>query len=234
MPYTLRNFFNRFFSFHTAWKVTCFLLLLVSSTYLVWGTPARLRERFPDWQPDVGTLNGLEYMRQGSYTWPPRGRYKGLSEVRIELRYDWEAIQWLLENVRGNLVIVEAAETDFYLAGGTRIASMTGLSGLNGFHAGEQHYASMVAERSALHIEFWESTDIPRTMQIIQELDIALIYVGQLETHLHSQGLDKLKHMYATGLLTIIYQNDKTIIYAVPTNIKQAEDGKYYPIAVTR
>lgn len=205
-----------------AWTVGFALLLAVSFAYPIVGTPARLDQRFPGWRPPLGTLDALDFMRQGSYTWPDGSN-------RIELAYDWQALQWILNSVRGNLVIVESSETDYYRAGGTRIASMSGLSGIHGKHEGEQRYGDLVGERSARFGEFWNTLDIGRTQQLIDELGVDLIYVGQLEQYLHPQGVDKLEFMADQGILVPIYQNDRATLYAVPGRIIRAEDGIYYP-----
>ena len=206
------------------WQMALVILLILSSTYLVLGTPARLSQRLVGWRPPLGTLNGLDFMDGGSYTWPNDGH-------RIELRYDVAAIRWLLDTVRGNVVIVESAEVDYYRAGGTRVASMTGLSGLRGMHAGEQRPGSLVGARDALHREFWATPSIERTLAIIDELQIALIYVGQLERHQHPEGVAKLAAMVEAGRLQAIYENPQVSIYAVPGRLAATSDGLLVPSA---
>jgi YYY domain-containing protein len=206
-----------------AWTVGFALLLAVSFAYPIVGTPARSDQRFPGWRPEIGTLDALDFMREGSYAWPDGSNL-------IALRYDWQAIQWILDSVRGNLVIVESSETDYYRAGGTRIASMTGLSGIHGKHEGEQRYGEIVGERGARFGEFWNTADIDRTGQLIDELNVDLIYVGQLEEYLHPQGVEKVTRMAEMGLLIPIYENDRATIYAVRDRILRSEDGIYYPM----
>jgi uncharacterized membrane protein len=177
------------------------------------------------WRPPIGTLDGMAFMEKGSYTWPD-------DTHRIELRYDHAAIRWLLENVRGNLVIAESAEVDYYRAGGTRVASFTGLSGLMGKHEGEQRYGGQVGRRSGLFREFWETSDVSdvqRTTAIAQELEIALVYVGQLERHQHPEGVEKMQQMAQAGILTPIYENERVTIYAFPDRLMPTEAGYYVP-----
>ena len=204
------------------WKMIFWLLLLPSLAYLLWGTPARLDQRLMGWRPPFGTLNGLDYMRQGTYSWPDGNNV-------FELSYDREAIDWLLDHVRGNAVIVESAEIDYYRAGGTRVASLTGLSGIRGMHEGEQRYSEDLGPRDGLHAEFWSTTDVARTQQIMDEVGVALIYVGQLERFKHPEGVFKLEQMANDGLLTPIFQNERTVIYAVPDRLAQNEAGIYFP-----
>jgi uncharacterized membrane protein len=157
-------------------------------------------------------------MEQGSYTWPS-------DASRIELRYDREAIAWLLDNVRGNLVIVESAEVDYYRAGGTRVASMTGLSGLRGMHAGEQRPGVQVGERDALHREFWSTPSVERTQALLDELQVSLVYVGPLERQQHPDGVSKLAGMAAQGQLTPVFENTGVVIYAVPGRLGEQNLG---------
>ena len=151
-------------------------------------------------------------MENGVYHWPD-------NDHAVELRYDWEAIQWLLREVRGNVVLAESAQLDYYRAGGTRVASLTGLSGLMGMHEGEQRYHHQVSERHGLLNEFWRSADLGQVERLIDELDIGLIYVGQLERHQHPGAPERFEELEQAGLLEAVYRNPKVIIYAVPSQI---------------
>jgi YYY domain-containing protein len=204
------------------WAGLLLLLIGASLAYPLLGTPARVDQRLVGWRPPFGTLNGLAYMEKGVYTWPDAGN-------KVELQHDWAAIQWLLQNVRGNPVLVESAEVDYYRAGGTRVASLTGLSGLRGMHASEQRYGDLVGQRDGLHREFWNTADVARTIELMDELDVAVIYVGQLERYQHRAGVEKLEQMADDGLLVPIYSNERVTIYSVPGELVQDDDGRYRP-----
>jgi YYY domain-containing protein len=206
----------------TVWAASFIVLLLASLAYPIFGTPARLDQRMMGWRPEIGTLNGLDFMREGSYAWPDFNNV-------IELRYEWEALQWLLSNVRGNAVILESSEVEYYRAWGTRMASNTGLSGLKGMHEQEQRYPEDVGYRDGLHRELWQTPDTVRTQQIMDELSIDLVYVGQLERFLHPDGVQKFEAMAAQGLLTPLYQNDRVTIYTPPGRLEQQPDGAFAP-----
>ncbi|MCB9137129.1 MAG: glycosyltransferase family 39 protein [Caldilineaceae bacterium] len=204
------------------WRVAFLLLLMASLAFPLFGSPARLDQRFPGWRPPVGTLSGLAYMDQGEYSLPD-------SNHVINLHGDYAALNWLLENVRGNPVIVESSQTDYYRAMGTRIASQSGLSGLSGFHEGEQRYAEDVSRRSGLHYEFWQTSDTGRIQAIIDELNIGLIYVGPLEQYYHPDGAARLAQMADQGYLTVLYAQDGVTIYAVTGALEQQAEGYYTP-----
>ncbi len=204
------------------WAVGFGLLLIASLTYTFIGTPARLEQRLAGWRPPLGTLDGLDYMRQGAYTWPDGSN-------TIDLRYDYDALKWILAYVRGNAIVMETSETDYYRAGSSRVASLTGLSGLRGFHAGEQRPAEQVGPRDGVAREFWTTPDPARMQQILDEMDVSLIYVGQLERYLHPDGVARLESIVSSGALEEIYANERTGIYAVAGRLTRDEMGHYLP-----
>ena len=204
------------------WSVIFLLLFIASFAFPIWGTGARLDMRFPGWRPEFGTLNGLEFMREGRFDWPDPSN-------TLDLQYDWAAIQWLLANVQGNATIVESSQVAYYREAGSRIASLTGLSGLNGMHEGEQRYGDVVGARDALHREFWETPDTGRMQQILSELNVDLVYVGPLERYLHPGGVQRVEQMAASGQLTSLFSTPGSAIYAVPGQLTQRTDGIYVP-----
>ena len=196
-----------------AWALGFAVLTFASLAYPIFGTPSRLSQRFSGWRPPIGTLDGMAFMEKGVYYWPD-------GDNAIELGYDWEAIQWLLDNVRGNVVLAESAQLDYYRAGGTRVASMTGLSGLMGMHEGEQRYGRDVGARHGSLSEFWNTDDLTRVRALIDELQIGLIYIGQLEQHQHPGASERFAQLEQTGLLARVYRNPEVTIYAVPTQLQ--------------
>jgi uncharacterized membrane protein len=132
--------------------------------------------------------------------------------------------------VRGNGTLLESSEVDYYRAWGTRVANSTGLSGLKGMHEQEQRYPEDVGYRDGLLRELWATLDVARTQQIMDELDVDFVYVGQLERFLHPDGVRKFEQMASEGLLTAIYQNDRVTIYAVPDHFQPDANGIYWPV----
>jgi len=191
------------------WSVAFTLLLVSSLAFPLLGTPARVNDRFPGARPPVGTLDGMAFMTVGSYTWPDPSNV-------IELKYDYEAINWLLENVRGTPVIAEG-RIDYYREGGMRVSSFTGLPTFLGAHQNEQRYGdTQVGPRDALAREFFTTPDIARAQQIIDQLHISYIYIGRLERTVYPpEGLAKFEQMAAQGLLRVVYRNEEVTIYGV-------------------
>ncbi|MFZ5916601.1 MAG: DUF2298 domain-containing protein [Chloroflexota bacterium] len=191
------------------WLAVFVLLLGGGLVYPFLATPVRVRERFPNAQPAIGTLDGLAFMTVGRFTWPD-------DDDMIDLEWDAEAIRWLQENVVGTPVLAEAA-LGYYREHGGRVASYTGLPTLKGHHQdGEQRWGSQTGPRSRDAESFFNGTNIPQTKQIIEKLDIRYIYIGQLERNYYrAEGLAKFDQMAREGYLRVVFRNQGTTIYQV-------------------
>lgn len=189
-----------------SWRTISLFLLLGCLIYPIFGTATRLDDRFPGNRPEIGTLDGLAYMQVGTFEWPA-GR-------PIQLQYDYQAIQWLQDNVPGTPILAEA-KVGYYREGGMRVAAYTGLpSILGGLHQGEQRYASQIGARDMLVNEFWNTPDPGRAWQLMQELDIQYVYIGQVERVTHGDFVgDKFDLLHQQGQLELVYQNPQTKIY---------------------
>jgi uncharacterized membrane protein len=190
------------------WQGVTLLLLLAGLVYPVFGTGTRINDRFPGNanRPAVGTLDGLAYMTVGVFDGP--------AGYPIELEYDYEAIRWLQDNVPGTPIIAEA-KIGYYREGGMRVAAYTGLpSILGGLHQNEQRYPWQVDSRALLVDEFWQTTDPSHVLQLLDQLSITYIYVGQLERAVYGDGVgDKFEQLYQHGALEVVFENEQTKIY---------------------
>ncbi len=203
-----------------AWEGAFIVLLASSLVFPVLGTPARVNDRFPGPRPPRNTLDGMAYMTVGVYTWPNGNN-------PIELRYDYEAIRWMLDHIRGTPVVAEAPAGwylvngqnvgyDYYRAGGLRVSSMTGFPTLLGQHQGEQRYGDQVGRRENDGKELFQTTDPARAQALMDQLRITYLYIGKLERTLFSpESLAKFDQMVADGRLKIVYQNPQVTLYKV-------------------
>ena len=96
-----------------------------------------------------------------------------------------------------------------------RVAAYTGLpSVLGGLHQNEQHPPSQIGARDFVFNEFWTTPDPGRTLELIEELNIRYIYVGQLERIIYGEQIsDKFEQLRAQGELELVFENEKTKIY---------------------
>jgi uncharacterized membrane protein len=147
-------------------------------------------------------------MNVATYNWPDERN-------RIDMKYDLEAIHWLQDNVSGTPVVAEAA-IGYYREGGLRVASYTGLPTLLGMHQSEQRYSEDVGKRDGEAREFFNTRDSARAMELVRQLHIHYIYIGQLERVTYdAAGLAKFEQMRQAGVLDVAYQNPKVMIYRV-------------------
>ena len=191
-----------------AWQAGMMALIVAALVYPAMGTPTRLRDRFVR-SPAIGTLDGMAYMTTGAFVWPQNNT--------IELKYDYEAIRWLQANVKGTPVLAEA-KIGYYREGGMRVASYTGLPmPVGGLHQNEQRWPDQVGQRDGLFAEFWDTNDAARAWDLIQELDISYIYVGQLERAVYTMpgSLAKFDTLVSQRRLAVAYQNERTRVYQV-------------------
>jgi len=196
------------------------VLLAGGLIFLVVGVKARVEDRFPGARPAIGTLDGTAYMTVGSYTWPSSAHPIALANERA-------AIRWLLDHVSGSPVIAEAPAGgyevggqqvgyDYYRAGGLRVASLTGFPTFVGQHQYEQRPGDQVSARFEQGKEFFTTTDIARTRQLMADLRVDYVYVGTLERILFApEALHKFDVMAASGDLEIVYRNPDVTIYRV-------------------
>ncbi|MEA3334391.1 MAG: DUF2298 domain-containing protein [Chloroflexota bacterium] len=198
------------------WTIVFFYLLLLSLVFLFLGTSSRVNDRFPQQNgvPSIGTLDGMAYMQSGTYTWHPDPGQAPNSV--IELGYDYQALRWMLENLEGTPLVAEAP-IGYYREGGLRVSSFTGFPTFLGFHQeGEQRYGTQTGARRSLAEEFWRTTDLARARQLIDELKVDYIYVGQLEEIVvPPEGLAKFGQLAEQGDLEVVFQNDKVTIFRV-------------------
>jgi len=191
-----------------AWKGAFLFLFLSSVIFVFLGTAQRATDRFPGPRPPLGTLDGSAFMTVGSYAWPDESN-------RIQLVYDHQAINWLLENVTGTPVVAEAS-LPYYREFGLKVSSYTGLPTLLGAHQSEQRYDWQVGERSEDAETFYRTTDLVQAKELITKMNISYVYVGQLERTIYPfEGLDKFEDMRGWGEVALVYENPGVKIYQV-------------------
>lgn len=192
----------------SAWKGAFLLLFASSVIFLFLGTWQRVDDRFPGPRPAVGTLDGSAFMSVGSYTWPDDSN-------RIQLVYDYQAINWFVENVKGTPVVAEAPLA-YYREFGVRVASYTGLPTLLGAHQNEQRYDWQVGPRSDDANALYQTTDLEETRQLIGTMNVSYIYVGQLERYFYpTGGVEKFEELRNLGELAVVYENPGVKVYQV-------------------
>jgi len=192
------------------WVSIAVLLVVAGTVYPAVATPARLNDRFDDLSP---TLNGMAYMPKSSLT----AISANGTEVEYSLENDYKAINWLLDNVQGSPVILEAQTPEYRW--GSRISIYTGLPTVVGWnwHQRQQRggYETLV-ERRVAEVEFMFNSPIPfeSIQRLLDDYHVKYIYVGDLERSLYNEaGLTKFDKAVANGYLTVVYADSGVKIY---------------------
>ncbi|MCL0044231.1 DUF2298 domain-containing protein [Dehalococcoidia bacterium] len=186
-----------------------FILLLLTSTtvFPILGTRSRLADRFAT---TFTGLNGAQYMQDATYR-----------DVNgpIELRWDWDAIQWLRTNVEGSPVVAEGNTSPHQYRWGSRVSIYTGLPTIVGWdwHQTQQRYGEQKVLRSRLSqvSTLFSTSSEDQAAQILRDYNVRYIYVGKLERLYYPlHGLAKFKDMAGRGV-TLVYSNPEVDIYEV-------------------
>jgi uncharacterized membrane protein len=151
----------------------------------------------------------MAYMASTTYTQDSQGP--------IDLRYDYEAIRWMQENIQGSPVILEGV-TPLY-RWGNRVSIYTGLPAVVGWdwHQKQQRwfYQGEVDRRRAAVDRFYRTQDIAEARGLLRRYGVSYVYVGQLERNYYpANGLTKFRDM-AGADLEEVYRNPQVVIYRV-------------------
>ena len=186
------------------WLGALVVLLASSFVYTILGTRARLADRF---NTGDTTLDGASYMREAVHS---------EEGVAIDLRWDYEGIKWLQDNVSGSPVVLEAHNTQYRWS--SRIANYTGLPTVLGWpwHQIQQRkpYDFAVRDRSADVREIYSTSRIDRALELLRLYEVQYVVVGELErAYYPATGVEKFDTMAQQGLAELVYQNEGLRIY---------------------
>jgi uncharacterized membrane protein len=192
------------------WGVFGFLLFL-AALYPALAGKAKIQDRF---DARAGpSLDGMAYMQYSTYN--DNGQL-------IELKWDRDAILWLLENVQGTPVIAEGnTEERGLYRWGSRVSIYTGMPTILGWswHQRQQRSAmpgQWIDRRLRDIATLYRDMDPSVAQEILKKYDVRYIYLGELERiYYPGPGLDKFEVMRAQGVLKLAYHNEKVMIYEV-------------------
>lgn len=186
--------------FNSKGRFYSLVIPLLSVILLMWiGTTAyifrAIKDFYPKYDPVVATLDGMKYI-----------------EREADKVGDYEAINWLNDNVEGQVVIAEAVGDAYtYYA---RITTNTGLITVMGWPTHEWQWrgeATTAFDRADQMRLFYTTTDSAEIAKTIAQYDIEYIIVGELERTKYPELNTKLIEQIAQ----VVYQNETTKIYKV-------------------
>jgi uncharacterized membrane protein len=203
-----------------AWQVAATLLVAGAALVLVVGGADKVQDRMTAAAPH--TLDSMTYMNFAHY-----------SEfgVDMNLSEDYRAIQWMLANVKGSPVIVEASPAGVQYAWLGRFSIYTGLTDVVGWEWHEEQQRvldTLTVQASGREVDaFYMTTDLAAAQAFLTRYNVRYIIVGQLERAKYAPGApggpapaggpDGLLKFDANNnaLWQVVYRDGQTVIYQV-------------------
>ncbi|MEA3345466.1 MAG: DUF2298 domain-containing protein [Chloroflexota bacterium] len=190
------------------WRAAFVLLLAGCLIYPPLAARAKINDRF---DRSIGpTLDGMAYMRTATYQ---------EGEFTLKLEWDRRAVRWMLENVQGSPVVLEA--NDLLYRWGNRVSIYTGLPTIVGWdwHQRQQRghiVGDRVRRRVEVVGEIYSTLDSERAELLLRRFRVKYIYLGELERALYpTDGLAKFERWAKEGFLQEVYRNPGVVIYSV-------------------
>ena len=196
------------------WMAAGVVLAIFAGTlvYPALATPVRIQDRFNS-MPLI--LDGTAWMPAAAYHPPDWCADRPVEP--IELKWDYDAIRWLQDNVSGTPVVLEGHGSQY--CWNTRISQYTGRPTVLGWpwHQQQQRNDGEIVRGRARDVETMYSTPShDRALELLEEYDVEYIVVGALERGYYGErGIAKFDAMVDEGLLALAYGNDGTRVYRV-------------------
>jgi YYY domain-containing protein len=192
---------------NTGWQIVVSALIFCAALFPLLASTDKIRDRISPIAPH--TLDGAAYMPSSVYN---------DGGVDINLGEDYDAIQWMLLNVKGSPVIVEANTVEYRW--GSRFTIYTGLPSVVGWNWHQRQQRSVVPTEEVTNRveeikEFYLTPDRDKAREFLQKYNVKYIIVGQLENlYYPGFGLDKFPTLDG-DLWSEVYQKGNTTIYKV-------------------
>lgn len=189
------------------WQIAFALLVFGAMLYPITAATDKIRDRMSAEAP--AGLDGTAFMKTSNYA--DQG-------VDMKLVDDYQAIQWMRQNVKGSPVIVETNTVEYRW--GNRYTIYTGLPGVLGWnwHQRQQRgyldYSGIEARLKEIP-NFYQSEKIEDAVTFIEKYNVKYIILGQMErAYYPGAGLDKFEEYDGTHWKEVFRIND-TVIYEV-------------------
>lgn len=155
------------------WLAMAIFLIIGAAFYPVTATSAKVRDRMETSAPK--SLDGMRFIQDATY--------HDLDQA-INLEGDYGAMHWMMENVKGSPVIVEANLPEYRW--GSRFTIYTGLPGVLGWnwHQRQQRVSvpdNDVFQRAQEITNFYLTQDVSEAKAFLDKYRVEYIVLGDLE-----------------------------------------------------
>ncbi len=189
------------------WQIVFALLVFGAMLYPITAATDKIRDRMSAEAP--AGLDGTAFMKTSTYA--DQG-------VELKLFDDYQAIQWMRQNVKGSPVIVETNTVEYRW--GNRFTIYTGLPGVLGWnwHQRQQRgyldYSGIEARLKDIPY-FYQTVKIEDAVAFLEKYNVKYIILGQMErAYYPGVGLDKFVEYDGIYWKEVFHLND-TVIYEV-------------------
>jgi len=197
------------------WRLGFQALVCAGLVYTVTAAKGKIADRFPvpaaaAASPRPG-LSGLAYMDWALYE--DGGNILPEQSRLLVLKHDRHAMLWLLANVKGSPVLLEAFH---YMGGyhwGSRYSVYTGLPTVIGWdwHQTQQRNAGgrgVIEQRMQDVQAIYNSASLAEVQPLLEQYDVAYIVVGELERALFQPaGIAKFDGLIRSGGAELVYES---------------------------
>ena len=178
------------------WVIMLVILVIACLVHPIASTTSLLSGRHTHWGMNQGTLDGMAY-------------------VEMVDKGDYDAIQWINEEIAGTPVILEARGNPNLFS--SRISAFTGLPTVIGWGTWEVMWRlahGEVEDRNRDVDMIYNTPDNDTAMELLRKYDVEYIYIGTLERETYeSEGLQK----FAANLEDYypVYEHEGVTIFEV-------------------
>ncbi len=189
------------------WSTLGTLLFAGAFIFLFTAGMDKVRNRMAGGVPF--TFDSITYMQYSTYS---------DSGQTMDLSYDYRAIRWMQDNIKGSPVIVEANSFDLY-RWTSRYSIYTGLPGVVGWDWHQRQQRALfpgdwVSSRVREVIDFYNVLDPQLARSFLRKYEVQYIVVGQLERIYFPGGVNKFEEYNGTYWQEV-YRDGDTVIYKV-------------------
>jgi uncharacterized membrane protein len=190
------------------------IAFFLAALYPAFAIPAKVEDRYVQAAPRG--LDGMAYMQSAMHQ-----GYCANEQRQFPLSYDYDAIKWMQDNVKGSPTIMEGTTGGQLYCWGNRYSIYTGLPAVIGWqwHQRQQRTAlndRIVYDRDGDVTAFYTAPDADFARTILQRYKPGYVIAGPLEQAQYGTGgLAKFDEMVESGDLRIAYQNPGVTIYEV-------------------
>lgn len=189
------------------WQIAFALLVFGALLYPITAAADKIRDRMSAAAP--AGLDGTAFMKTSTYA---------DQNVEMKLNDDYQAIQWMRQNVKGSPVIVETNTVEYRW--GNRYTIYTGLPGVLGWNWHQRQQRGYldynnIEERLTDIPYFYQTTRIADAVNFLKKYNVKYIILGQMErAYYPGVGLDKFEEFDGICWKEVFRFND-TVIYEV-------------------